>query len=61
MAEQKEAKKTCNCPYCDEEIMAENFPYCQLCQITVFYCPGCREPVSRDKKVCPHCGVEIKG
>ena len=49
------------CPYCDEEIMAASFPYCQICKITVFYCPRCRKTLPRGNKVCPHCGAEIKG
>ncbi|MFQ6121624.1 MAG: zinc ribbon domain-containing protein [Dehalococcoidales bacterium] len=49
------------CPYCEEEIVEISFPYCQACGVTVFYCPVCRKPLPRDKKVCPHCGAEIKG
>lgn len=49
------------CPYCDEEIAEASFPYCGACQVTVFNCPKCRKPVSRDKKTCPHCGAEIRG
>ena len=49
------------CPYCDEEIMVADFPYCQACGVTIFYCPICRESVPRDNRVCPHCGAEIKG
>ena len=54
-------KKHLFCPYCEEEIMDANLPYCQVCQIAVFYCPECRKPVSREKRVCPDCGAEIKG
>jgi predicted amidophosphoribosyltransferase len=49
------------CPYCDEELAEVSFPYCQACVVTIFYCPQCREPLPRDKRVCPHCGAEIKG
>ncbi|MBI2979224.1 MAG: zinc ribbon domain-containing protein [Chloroflexi bacterium] len=49
------------CPYCDEEIAEASWPYCQACQVTVFYCPECRKPVPRDKRVCPSCGAAIKG
>ncbi len=59
-AEQKPEKESRFCPYCDEEIVEISFPYCQACGITVFCCPECRKPVSRDKKECPHCGAEIK-
>ncbi len=49
------------CPYCDEEIMVADSPYCQACRVALFYCPQCRQPVSRDDKLCPHCVAEIKG
>jgi len=64
MAEQKEKKEHLFCPYCDEEITAADFPYCQACGLTIFYCPKCRKPFlreNRENKVCPHCGAEVKG
>jgi len=60
-AKWKSLKKFLFCPYCDEEMMKRALPYCELCKITTFYCPQCRKPLSRDNKICPHCGVEIKG
>ena len=60
MAEQREKGEHRFCPYCDEEIMKADLPYCQACQITIFYCPECREPLPRDNRVCPHCGAEVK-
>ena len=61
MAKQEEKKEHLSCPYCDEEIKKANLPYCQSCGITMFYCPKCREPLSRENEVCPHCGAEIRG
>ncbi|MFC1903981.1 zinc ribbon domain-containing protein [Chloroflexota bacterium] len=61
MAEQEEKKSRLFCPYCDAEMTAPDGAHCQACGITVFYCPECREPVPRDKKICPHCGTEVKG
>ena len=61
MAEQKEEKKHLSCPYCDEEIMRADFPYCQACGVTIFYCPQCRKPLPRENRVCPHCGADIRG
>ncbi len=49
------------CPYCDEEIRMTEDSSCQSCGVTIFYCPKCRKPVPRDRKVCPNCGVDIKG
>ena len=57
----KTAKKEMYCPYCDEEIFKAELPYCQGCGVTIVYCPKCRQPVTRDKRVCPLCGAEIKG
>jgi len=59
--EEKAKKKRLFCPYCDEEITAADFPYCQACKITIFYCPECRKPLPRENETCPHCGTEIKG
>ena len=60
-AEDKGGKELHCCPYCDGEITEFSFPFCQTCEVTVFYCPECSKPVPRDKKVCPDCGAEIRG
>ncbi len=59
--ERKAERERRFCPYCDEEIAEAAFPYCQACEVTVFYCPRCRQVVPRENRVCPHCGAEIKG
>jgi hypothetical protein len=60
--EKKKAEKVhLFCPYCDEEIAEASWPYCEACKVSIFYCPKCRKPVSRENKVCPCCGAEIKG
>ncbi len=51
----------CFCPYCDTELEEDPGRSCQACHVVIFYCPQCRKPVSRDKRVCPHCGAAIKG
>lgn len=58
--EHKPEKAHCLCPYCNTEIEETSSPYCQTCKVTIFYCPKCQKPLSRDKKTCPHCGAEIK-
>jgi predicted amidophosphoribosyltransferase len=60
-AEEEAERKHLFCPYCDEEMLQAGLPYCQVCQITILYCPSCRTPLPRDKRVCPNCGAEIKG
>ena len=61
MAKQQKKKGHLFCPYCEEEMRQADLPYCRACQLTVFYCPKCRKPLPREKRVCPHCGTEIKG
>ncbi len=61
MAEPKEEKKHLFCPFCNEEIMKADLPFCQACGLKMFYCPKCGKPLNRDIRVCPHCGTEIKG
>ena len=59
--EDKVEKERLSCPYCEEEVVEVSTSCCKACGVTVFYCPQCREPLPRDKKVCPKCGAEIKG
>ena len=60
-AEHKAEKEHRFCPYCDEEVAEASWPYCDACNVDISYCPKCRKPVPRDKRICPHCGAEIKG
>jgi predicted amidophosphoribosyltransferase len=48
------------CPYCDAEIAAAAFPYCEACKVTVLRCPVCHMTVDRDGLQCPHCGADLK-
>ena len=61
MTQQKQEEGIPFCPYCDGEMIEEAVSYCKACGVTVFYCPECRKPLSRENKVCPHCGTEIRG
>jgi predicted RNA-binding Zn-ribbon protein involved in translation (DUF1610 family) len=55
-----EKKSELWCPYCDEEIMNSDLPFCQACKVVLFYCPNCSQPVERTKRTCPSCGANIK-
>lgn len=54
-------KKTCMCPYCEEELFISKFPFCQACGVMVQHCVTCKITVS-DKKAtkCPQCGGPLK-
>ena len=60
VGEAKPEKGLCFCPYCDEEILEAMLPSCKGCGVAICYCPKCQKPVPRDKKLCPHCGAEMK-
>ena len=57
--ESKERKRKL-CPYCDEEIVMMDLPYCKPCQVPLRYCVKCEIPVAREARVCPQCGAEIE-
>ena len=57
---QAKGKEPHACPFCDEEMVAADLPYCQVCGVRVFLCPQCKKPVTRDKETCPSCGARIK-
>ena len=50
----------CFCPYCEEEIVDEELPYCQACRATLRFCPECGKPITPETKTCPHGGMTIK-
>ena len=58
--ELKKKKRGCFCPYCEEEIPAAGFPYCQPCGVTLHYCIKCQITVAKEAKVCPQCGDELE-
>ncbi|MFH1382767.1 MAG: zinc-ribbon domain-containing protein [Chloroflexota bacterium] len=59
MTQQKAKKQPC-CPYCDEEMLQADLPYCKPCSMTILYCPECHKPVARNSKKCSHCGATIQ-
>ena len=52
-------RETCACPFCEEELTEEESPFCQVCKITILYCPSCQKPLSHGAELCSHCGVKI--
>ena len=58
--EPKSKERRCICPYCEEEIALEPFPYCQPCQVRLRYCLKCNIVVERKARVCPSCGQPVK-
>ena len=61
MAEKRDPiKEPRYCPYCDAEVVEAAFPCREACEVELFYCPKCQQPVLRGKKTCPHCGANIK-
>jgi hypothetical protein len=60
---QKSARreKRCLCPYCEEELVMANVPFCQACSITFYQCPTCQVTVlDREATSCPKCGAPLK-
>ncbi|MFC2067557.1 zinc-ribbon domain-containing protein [Chloroflexota bacterium] len=60
MIEKKPITESHCCPYCDAEIAESTSSICGACNVEVFYCPKCQQPVPRDKQVCPQCGTAIR-
>lgn len=60
MTQQREKDKHCYCPYCEEELQTSDLAYCQSCNVTLSYCPECKEPVPREQRICSKCGSEVQ-
>ena len=58
--EPKEKDRRRICPYCEEEIVMAEFPYCKPCGVTLRYCVNCQTVVVRDAEVCPQCGGKLE-
>lgn len=59
-SKRREKKDQAWCPYCDEEIVDSNLPYCQACTIPEFHCPECGHTIPRGEEVCPSCKFNIR-
>ena len=55
--EREGTRKLCLCPYCAGELDEPPFPFCQACQVEVFYCQQCGTPLPREEQACPGCGA----
>ncbi len=61
MAGQNKSKQEhLKCPYCDEDIAALQYPYCNVCKVELSLCPSCGKPVGKTVENCPACGAEVK-
>lgn len=61
IAKKKPVKEQkCFCPYCDEEIILSDAPWCQACKIVFLRCDTCGITVlERGVTICPLCGATL--
>ena len=59
MTKEPKEKRKRSCPYCEQELLAAELPFCQPCSVTLRFCASCEKPVPRDAKVCPECGAPL--
>jgi len=57
---EEEKKMEQHCDECGKELIEAEMPYCKACGIIDNCCPQCRESLPGSRKVCPHCGADIK-
>lgn len=57
---QKQEKTVVHCPFCDAELVMQNLPLCQACQVTIRYCVDCGKPIPKNRKTCPACGTKAE-
>ena len=58
--EKKAKEERCKCPYCEEEVILANFPFCQPCGVVFRYCLKCQITVlDREATNCPKCGEPL--
>ncbi|MEO0091826.1 MAG: zinc ribbon domain-containing protein [candidate division WOR-3 bacterium] len=53
----KTDSQECRCPYCDQPL---NAPFCLPCKVELTYCSECNKLISKNEKICPHCGKQQK-
>ncbi|MFC1944508.1 hypothetical protein ACFLX5_03320 [Chloroflexota bacterium] len=56
MSQHPEAKERKHfCPYCEENLLMVELPYCHPCGVTLRYCLRCQLAVPKDAEACPQC------
>lgn len=53
-------KKSPHCPFCDAEVMAAEWPFCQACHGELVRCTECLTVIPKGKRICPKCGTKVK-
>ncbi|MFH1003415.1 MAG: zinc ribbon domain-containing protein [Chloroflexota bacterium] len=53
--------RKCHCPYCEEELIVADSPFCRGCGVALVRCDACGQVMATTITVCPHCGAKIKG
>jgi len=56
----REKEGRCFCPYCEEQVVIAESPFCQPCGLLLRYCIKCQVAVVREATVCPECGGELE-
>ena len=58
--EKKVKEERCICPYCEEELIMANLPYCRPCRIVFRQCIRCQITVlDKEATNCPKCGEPL--
>lgn len=60
MRDQRDEEAKCLCPFCEEEIVVQDYPFCKRCQVSLLYCASCEIAVPRNSERCPQCGGELR-
>lgn len=61
MKKNMNTEKQCVCPYCDEELLNLNLPFCRTCGVMIRLCTHCHVAIrDEDADVCPECGKPLE-
>jgi len=51
----------CYCPYCEEELILVNAPFCTACRLAIVRCTTCLTVLKdEDAKTCHKCGTPLE-